>query len=123
MDGLLRHAEEVEFVETSCVYRPAIERLNTLTSFLGCRETWAGERVSSACGAEIVLCGHASELVQRQLRQRCVDTQVAFIHTMHECSPLPTNRAVANANMVDLGIDFESDQSTMTGTRVGLLHS
>ncbi|MGZ5115860.1 MAG: hypothetical protein ACXWIH_07090 [Burkholderiales bacterium] len=41
---------------------------------------------------------------------------------MNERTSLATNRAVANTNMIQVGIDFEANSAAVTGAVVGLFH-
>jgi hypothetical protein len=63
------------------------------------------------------------ELVERQVLERGQQAELRFINPLEQGAPLPADRAIADPDVVEIGLDFEADPAAMTGTLVLPVHA
>ena len=86
------------------------------------RRSGSTKRQNAAGRAEVILRGLRVPLVEGHVLQGRKRAKLRRFDTMIEGTPLPTQRAIADSNVVEIHVDFESDRTTVTGSLVGRKH-
>jgi len=99
-----------------------IEQASNIHSPLIGRRSRSAKRQNAAYGAKVVLRDLRVPLIHAQIADRGKKPQRIAIHPMNERAPAATNRAVANAYMIEISVNFEAYFAAVTTTAVRLSH-
>src|SRR5262249_8558071 len=99
---------EVDAVEASNIDPPQIGR-----------RARAPERENPASLAEVVSRDMGMKGVEREIIQRREQPEELRLHPMNKGAAPPTNRAVADADMIQLGVNLEPNAPAVAGASIG----
>lgn len=118
-----RDRGKVDAVQAAHVNRPTVEGPYALPLFARSGIAGLAKGQDSAVGTEEVLGGIGAPLIHTQLRPGCEQAEIVFRYAMNQCASFATDGAIANSDMIYVGVYFESDLSAVTATVVGFNHS
>jgi hypothetical protein len=109
---------KIDVFQTSYVYGPTVERQHPFFQFVRRRIARASERKNAAGRAKVVHRGSRSPLVLDQFFPWSQQLKVFDGNAVNERASPNTDRAVANSNVINLGVDFENYLAAMTTAAV-----
>src|SRR5215469_8043236 len=82
----------------------------------------SAKRLDAAGRAEIVARRPCVERIERQVFERRQQAEIFWRHAEIERAAPPADRAVADTDMVEVGVDLISHATAMAGAVIGLFH-
>ena len=111
MHALDGYGVQVDAIEAANIDRPHTGR---------CAGTPEGEDTAGL--AEVVSRDMGVEGVEREIIERGEQPEALGLDPMDQGSALPADRAVADADVIQVGIDLEPDATAVAGAAIGLFH-
>ena len=99
-----------------------VEQASNIHSPLSGSRSRSAKRQDAAYGAKVVFRDLRVPLIDAQIADRGKKPQRIVINPMNECASAAANRAVANAHVIEIGVNFEAHFAAVTTTAVRLSH-
>jgi hypothetical protein len=109
---------KVVIVQAPYINGPAVERQQAVFQFIWRRIARTAERKDAAGSAKIIHHGSRSPLVAHQFFPWSPQSKAFSGNAMDERASATTDRTVAHANVINLGVDFELDLPAMAAPAV-----
>jgi hypothetical protein len=109
---------EIDIFQAPYVNGPAVERQQTFFQFMWRRIARTAERKDAACWAKVIHRGSRSPLITSEIFPWSQQSKAFSGNAMNERASATTDRTVAHANGIDLGVDFELDLPAMAAPAV-----